>query len=290
VSRNVLNGDKRDLEKKLRRYRLEKEIGEGGMGKVYKAIDTKLERTIALKTIRLEQTGNHREVEERIDRFRREAKATAKLNHPNIVSLYDYDEKDGIFYMTMEYVEGKPLQAILKKGSLPAAECVKIALDVCNALVYAHSLNIVHRDIKPSNIILDSHGHAKVLDFGIAKILRLSSTQSHTMTGLRLGSPAYMSPEQIRSGMLDGRSDIYSLGVVLYEMLSGKRAFDISEEDTVERLFYIILNESPEKLTTLNKKIPEQLEQIVEKMLAKELTVRYQSAKEVISDLSTVIE
>ncbi|MFQ5640955.1 MAG: protein kinase, partial [bacterium] len=267
----------------LQRYRIEEELGRGSMGQVYKAYDKKLERSVGLKVIRLETAMEKDEIEERILRFRREAKATARLNHPNIVSLYDYDEKDGTFFMTMEYVEGASVQELLEKNTvLEIEQAVKIVKETCLALEYAHRQDLIHRDIKPSNIMLDKENRVKILDFGVAKMLNVTQAQSHTLTGMRLGSPSYMSPEQINAGILDGRSDIFGLGVVLYEILTGERPFQVNEGDSLAQLFYLILNEEPVKPSSVRKEVPSRFDAIVDKMLAKDPEERYPNAGDVI--------
>lgn len=277
------------LQSGLDRYHIEKEIGRGGMGQVFKAYDTKLDRLVALKVILFENTMSKEEVKERINRFHREAKATAILNHPNIVSLYDYDETDGVFYMTMEYIEGHSVQDLIDKNKrLKIEQAVKIVTESCMALDYAHRKKLIHRDIKPSNIMLNQEGTVKLLDFGIAKMLNLTRTQAYTMTGMRLGSPDYMSPEQINAGILDGRSDIFALGVVFYIMLTGKKPFKMKQGDNLGRLFYIILNTEPKKPSSIRKTVStKKLDAIVDKMLAKDPDKRFQNAKEIIDALKS---
>jgi len=275
----------------LQRYRIEEEIGEGGMGKVYKAFDTKLERAVALKTIRLDQVRSSREAEERIDRFRREAKATASLNHPNIVNLYDYDERDGVFFMTMEYVEGATLRHLLDRNKkFTIQEALHIIKQSCLALQYAHERELIHRDIKPSNIALSDEGLVKVLDFGIAKILSLTTTLDKTKTGLRLGSPLYMSPEQIEARPLDGRSDIYSLGVVLHEILTGQRPYGDIETDSMSGLFYAIMNRELSPIHESRGDIPVNIDELISKMTAKRPEDRFESVAVLLEKVSSIDE
>lgn len=271
----------------LRRYRIEGEIGAGTMGRVYKAFDLRLDRYVALKVIQTDASIDQDEYQKRIQRFRQEAKATAILNHPNIVSFFDYDDHEGTLYMTMEFVEGKSVEALLKEtGKLPAQQATQITRETSLALNYAHRNQIVHRDIKPSNIMLNEEGLVKILDFGVAKMLTLSKRESHTMTGARLGSPAYMSPEQISEGVTDPRGDIFSLGVLFYEMLVGQRPFAAKDEERLARLFYVILNTEPAPLSSLDSSLPEGLDPIVMKMLAKNPDERYQRAQEVADALA----
>jgi len=274
---------------RLDRYRLDEELGRGGMGLVYKAYDLKLERPVALKLIRLDNIIDSQEVEERIARFRREAKAIARLNHPNIVSLHDYDEAEGMLYMIMEYVEGRSVEQMLNaKRQLGVRAAIKIIKQVCWALDYAHKNGIIHRDIKPSNIMVNTDDVVKVVDFGVAKMLGATKTQVHTMTGMRLGSPFYMSPEQIEALELDSRSDIYSLGAVFYEMLAGQKPFALNEGNSLSSLFYAILHAEPPKLRTIRPEIPPELEMIVLKMLAKDREQRLGKAREIIEGLSVL--
>jgi len=269
----------------LERYRLQEQLGRGGMGRVYKAYDLKLERPVAVKIIRLDNTVDSQEVEERIARFRREAKAIARLNHPNIVSLYDYDEADGMLYMIMEYVEGQSVEQMLNtKRQLGARLAVRMIKQVCWALDYAHKNGVIHRDIKPSNIMLNTEDVVKVVDFGVAKMLGASNTQMNTLTGMRLGSPFYMSPEQIEALAIDSRSDVYSLGVVFYEMLAGQKPFTMKEGNSLSSLFYAILHIDPPKLKTVSP----HLEMIVQKMLAKDREQRFAKTREIIEALSAL--
>jgi len=271
-----------DLLLQLKRYRLEKELGRGGMGLVYKAYDLKLERYVALKLIRLDNVLDGQEAAERVSRFRREAKATARLNHPNIVSLHDFDEIEGALYMTMEYVPGKSVEQLLAQERPRAvAEVIEVLQQACAALDYAHQTGVVHRDLKPSNIMRNEPGVVKLVDFGVAKMLGTVKTQLHTLTGMRLGSPFYMSPEQIEAQALDGRTDIYSLGAVCYEMLTGLRPFRAQEGESLSSLFHAILHVEPIKLSKLRCDLPAELESMIEKMLAKDRAQRYQQAQEI---------
>ncbi len=271
---------------KLERYRIDLELGRGGMGCVYKAHDLKLERPVALKLIRIDNVIDGHEITERIARFRREAKATARLNHPNIVSLYDYDEIDGMLYMTMEYVEGETVEELLiQKKRFPIAEAVRMMQQACSALDYAHRQGIMHRDLKPSNMMLNEEGAVKMVDFGVAKMLGALKTQLHTMTGVRIGSPYYMSPEQIEAQELDGRTDIYALGAVFYEMLAGTRPFESKEGGNLSSLFHAILNSAPPKLSAQRAEVSLYLAAIIEKMLAKDRNQRFQSGKEIVAAL-----
>ena len=271
---------------KLDKYRFEQELGRGGMGRVYKACHIQLDRPVAIKVIRFDAATDAGDTDELISRFRREAKATAKLDHSNIVRLYDYDEKDGIFCMIMEYVDGLSLEQALKKnGRFPLQDALNIINQTCLALAYAHEQGVVHRDIKPPNIMLTNpENKVKVVDFGVAKMLASTPSQVYTLKGMRLGSPSYMSPEQIEAQDLDGRTDIYSLGVVFYELLTGERPFQ-DKDGLLISLFNAILNNAPPKLSAKRPEVPLRIEAIVEKMLEKKPEQRYQNAAEIIKAL-----
>ena len=272
----------------LERYPIQKEAGLGGMGKVYKAEDLKLGRTVAVKVIR-ELNIDTDEAKESIKRFHQEARATAQLNHPNIVSLYDIIETDGVLCMIMEYVDGLTLGDMIKeKKQLDLSQSLTIVEKVCMALDYAHDKGIIHRDIKPSNIMITRDGSVKVLDFGLAKMLTSENWNSYTITGTLLGTPPYMSPEQIETEELDRRSDIFSLGIIFYEMLTSKNPFVPSKKCKLGQIFNAILNTAPPKLTQIRPDILPELEAIVEKMLAKKREQRYNSGKEIIDLLSTL--
>ncbi len=219
------------------RYRIVGEVGKGAMGVVYKAQDPTVGRMVAIKTLRLDLEGT--ETEETLDRFKNEARTAGVLNHPNIITIYDAGEQDGLFYIAMEFVEGQTLQHLLKAvGKLTIEKAIDIVKQVCAGLDYAHSRGIVHRDIKPANIMIGADETVKIMDFGIAK----SGGTGATSTGHVVGTPNYMAPEQVKGKALDGRSDQFSLGVVLYEMLTGERPF---AGDTITTIIYKVVNEPP---------------------------------------------
>jgi serine/threonine-protein kinase len=221
----------------LGRYKIISEIGQGAMGVVYKAVDPIIDRTVAIKTINLNLS--RQELEEYEARFQQEIKAAARLNHPNIVTIYDVGKTESVAYMAMEFLEGKELKDMIAEGTLPSADqVVDIISQVADGLSFAHGQDIVHRDVKPSNIMVMRGGIAKITDFGIA---RLPNSAVKTMTGLILGSPRYMSPEQVIGKTIDARSDIFSLGVVLYEALTGMAPFD---GDNVNAIMYATVNTS----------------------------------------------
>lgn len=247
------------------------------MGAVYKAVDPLIERTVAIKTIGLQLSKAERaEFEER---FYREAKSAGRLSHANIVTIYDVGETDDIAYIAMEYVEGKSLREMLDSGVvLPTELIVRIVGRVANALHYAHENHVVHRDIKPANIMITSNRDVKIMDFGIAQI----PTGSRTQLGTVLGSPKYMAPEQVTGQATDGRTDIFALGVVLYEMLTGTTPFN---GDNLSAIMYQVLNADPAPPSTVNSRVPPAFDRIVRRALAKRPEDRYQTAREFARDL-----
>jgi len=257
------------------KYRILEEIGRGGMGVVYKAEDLKLQRTVALKFLSPALTENP----EAKLRFTQEARAAAALDHPNICTVYEVDDAGNELYIAMGFVEGQTLKNKMETGPLAVAEAVETAIRIAEALKEAHGRDIVHRDIKPSNIIIDTRGQTKVMDFGLAKV----SGQAHlTREGAVLGTLAFMSPEQARGDNVDHRTDIWSLGVVLYEMLGGKLPFEAENEASA---LYAIVHEAPIPLRRLRKEIPVEVEKIVARAMAKSPKARYQSAAEMLEDL-----
>jgi serine/threonine-protein kinase len=264
-------------QKKIGRYEVVSVLGRGAMGTVYKAIDPVIERTVAIKTISLDQTKDERvEFEER---FYREAKSAGRLNHPNIVTIYDVGETDEAAYIAMEFLEGESLRELLDSGVvLPVDQIVRIAVRIAGALNYAHENHVVHRDIKPANIMIARNRDVKIMDFGIAKI----STGSRTLAGTVLGSPKYMAPEQVVGKDTDGRADIFALGAMLYEMLTGSAPFS---GDNLNSIMYKILNEEPAPPSTITARVPPVFDRIVAKALAKRPEDRYQTAKEFARDL-----
>jgi serine/threonine-protein kinase len=265
----------------LGRYKIISEIGQGAMGVVYKAVDPIIDRTVAIKTINLNLS--RQELEEYEQRFQQEIKAAGRLNHPNIVTIYDVGKTDQVAYMAMEFLEGNELKDIIASGNLPGVDqVVDIIAQVADGLWFAHQQDIVHRDVKPSNIMVMRGGIAKITDFGIA---RLPNSAVKTMTGLILGSPRYMSPEQVIGKAIDARSDIFSLGVVLYEALTGVAPFD---GDNVNAIMYATVNTTPPPPSSHNRTVPAMLDLIVAKAMAKLLEDRYQTIKEFGDDLREV--
>jgi eukaryotic-like serine/threonine-protein kinase len=264
---------------KLGRYAIQSELGRGAMGVVYKATDTALERTVAVKTVNmaLERDG----AEKYEARFYQEARAAGSLNHPNIVTVYDVGKEGNVAYMAMEFIEGQELRSLLAEGrALPVSQAVSIAAQVAEGLAYAHQHGVVHRDIKPANIMVLTDGPVKITDFGIARMR--ASNDELTQSGMMLGSPKYMSPEQVIGKRADHRSDIFSLGVIVYETLTGSAPFS---GENVTALMYQIVNFAPPAPSAVNPAVPELLNFIVAKMLAKPLEERYQSAQDLANDL-----
>jgi serine/threonine-protein kinase len=265
---------------KAGRYEILGELGRGAMGVVYRATDPVIGRTVAVKTIRLSEEGTGLSRPELLSRFQTEARAAGLLTHPNIVVVYDAGEENGLYYITMELIEGKSLQALLDSGhSFPVPRVLRIMEQTCSALQFAHDRSIIHRDIKPANLMLTADDTVKVTDFGTAKILQFGTVQQTTHV---MGTPSYMSPEQVKGRPVDGRSDIFSLGVLLYEILTGEKPFPGQSITTV---IYKIVNEEPIPPRTLNPSIHQGLNDIVMRALAKEPEVRYQSCRELLEDL-----
>ena len=259
------------------RYRIEQELGRGGMAKVFKGTDEVLGRTVAIKVLAPQIADD----ESFVARFRREAQAAARLNHPNLVGVYDTGEDDGVKYIVMEYVEGKTLAAYLADGGrIMPDRATEIAEDVCSALTVAHAAGIVHRDIKPGNIMVTPHGEVKVTDFGIARVAMSGDTIAQTVAVL--GTASYLSPEQAQGQAVDGRSDIYSLGCVLYEMLTGRPPFVGDSPVTVASKHVL---ETPKPPSKLNPDVSPELDAVVLKTLAKNPANRYQAADELRADL-----
>ena len=263
------------------RYEIIEKIGNGGMATVYKARCTILNRYVAVKVLREEFTTD----EEFIKRFNTEAQAAASLTHPNIVSVFDVGQEYNIYYIVMELIQGKTLkQIIAEEGALPWKWSVNIAIQICSALEVAHKNGIVHRDIKPHNIIITEDGIAKVTDFGIAKAV---SNSTITAFGTTIGSVHYFSPEHARGGYTDAKSDLYSLGVVMYEMVTGKVPFDA---DTPVSVALKHMQEEPIEPIKLNSRIPVAVNQIILKAMKKDASLRYASATEMIKDLSLALK
>ncbi|MEP7132178.1 MAG: protein kinase [Acidobacteriota bacterium] len=277
------------IDTSLKHYRIVEKIGEGGMGIVYRALDTHLDRTVAIKVLRPEAVGDA----ERKWRFVREAKAASALNHPHIVTIHDIDSDGGVDFLVMEYLEGTPLdQLIPRGGGLPVSQVIDIARQIASALGAAHSAGIVHRDVKPGNVMVGKNGRVKVLDFGLAKLVETSpagdgvtsdstatagSAYLRTRQGVILGTIAYMSPEQAQGNPVDARSDVFSLGCVLYEMLTGQRPF---QGDSHLLTLTAILRDDPPSVKTVRPDVPAALQSVLTRSLAKAPADRYPTANE----------
>jgi len=264
--------------KTVSHYKILEKLGEGGMGVVYKAEDTKLKRTVALKFLPSSIMASEAEK----TRFVHEAQAAAALNHPNICTIYEIDEADGQQFIAMEFVEGQSLKAKIEAGPLKLDEALGIAMQAAEGLQAAHEKKITHRDIKPANVMITNKAQAKIMDFGLAK---LAGRTVITKEGTTVGTVAYMSPEQGRGEEVDQRTDIWALGVVLYEMITGQHPFKGLYE---QALVYSILNENPEPITGLRSGVPMELERIINKALAKNADERYQHADEILVDLRSM--
>jgi len=269
---------------KAGRYDLREELGRGAMGVVFHGFDPMIGRDVAVKTLRLSEAGTGLTREELIGRFQTEARAAGLLTHPNIVVVFDAGEEGGLFYITMEFVEGRSLQSLIDaRQPFPVPRVLKLMEQVCSALDFAHQHNVVHRDIKPANLMLTPDDTVKITDFGTAKILQFGTAQTaHVM-----GTPSYMSPEQVKGTPVDGRSDIFSLGVILYELMTGEKPFPGQNITTV---IYKIINEEPIPPRSLDSSIHPGLSAVISRALAKDPAARYQSCHELLSALKNYHE
>ena len=264
----------------LGRYQIEKELGKGAMGVVYLGRDPKINRVVAIKTMALSQEFEEDEIADVKERFFREAETAGRLNHQNIVTMYDAGEEHDLAYIAMEFLKGKDLVPHTKPDHLlPLPQVVSIIARVADALAYAHSNNVVHRDIKPANVMYEPESdQVKVTDFGIARI----TDSSKTKTGMVLGTPSYMSPEQLSGKKIDGRSDLFSLGVTLYQMLCGQLPF---VGDSMAQLMFKIANETHPDVRNVNPAVPDALVVVIDRALCKDIDQRYQSGDEMARDL-----
>jgi serine/threonine-protein kinase len=251
---------------RIGRYEILDEIGRGAMGTVYRARDPLIERTVAIKTVPISQL--RQEGTEAESRFLREAQSAGRLSHPNIVTIYDVGEADGLAYIAMEHLSGNTLRALMNNGPMPLDLVLETAAQMAEALAFAHEHGVIHRDVKPANVVItNQHGRIKLTDFGIAHL----ANSDHTHDGQMLGSPRYMSPEQAMGREVDGRSDIFSLGAVMYEMLTGHYAFD---GDSLPAIVYRVVNETPFSAAVLRPQIPAALNDLLMRMLSKKPEAR----------------
>ena len=270
---------------RIGRYEILRPLGKGAMGVVYLARDPQIERVLALKTVRFDGPSQSFSIEEAKARFLKEAKISGRLQHPNIVTVYDVGEDEGTLYLAMEYISGGSLsQRLLDPIPFEVADRIRVLAEVADALGHAHQRGVIHRDVKPANILLTDASVAKVTDFGIGKLL--TGDTDLTTTGQMIGSPAYMSPEQVRGDKLDVRSDIFSLGVVLYQTLTLKKPFPA---ETLTTLVYQILHDEPADPLTHNDELPPEISEIVRRCLAKNREERYGDAMELADDLRALI-
>jgi len=269
--------------KKIGKYTILGILGKGGMGIVYKALDPDIEREVAIKTVRFDTLIDGTEKDEMMTRFIREAKAAGRLSHPNITTIYDVCREKDVTYIVMQFVEGQSLQGLIDSGrKFPPSEIIQLMKPLCDCLDYAHENGIVHRDIKPGNILIDKSGKPFLADFGVARI----ETSTLTQSGTTVGTLSYMSPEQVKGQTVDSRSDIFALGVILYELLAGKKPF---AGDNLSTIVYKIVHEEPERITAVNKDLPRGYEMVIQKALAKNPEDRYQDCREIISDLENAV-
>lgn len=264
------------------RYQIIEELGKGSMGIVYKAHDPQIDRLVALKVLRQDRLTS----DDFIHRFLKEAKAIGRLSHPHIVTVYDVGEDHGTIYIAMEFLEGRPLNQVMGERRLGLREIIEIGIQAAETLDHAHQKGIVHRDVKPSNILLQTSGQIKITDFGIAHI-EDPSASVQTQAGEILGTPAYMSPEQVMSRPVDGRSDLFSLGIILYELATGKRPFG---GENLAAIFNSITQEIPSPPVRINPEIPLELSQIILKCLNKKQEERFQSGKTLAEALKTTLQ
>ena len=263
------------LPKRIGRYEVIELIGQGAMGKVYKARDPNIDRVVAVKVIHSELVSQSKKF---LERFRREAQTAGQVSHPNIVIVYDAGVEGTSSYIVMEYLEGRPLSELTTEGLGPQ-QIIDFGLQICGALEYAHSLGLIHRDIKPENVMILANGQIKITDFGLA---RLTSSPHLTQSGLISGTPSYMAPEQIQGQPLDGRTDIFSLGCVMYEMVTGQEPFP---GDNIGTVLYRIMNEDPRPSEKLDTVAPQMLKSIILRALTKNREQRYQTCAEIAEDL-----
>ena len=270
------------------RYRIVRVLGKGAMGLVYEAFDPKMNRKVAIKTI-LKSNLDERVAKTYSRRFEREARAAARLNHPNIVQVYDCGEEGDVSYIVMELIQGKELQSFFDANErFPIEQAVRIMCELLSALDFAHEAGVIHRDIKPANVILDAEGRAKLADFGVARLTDAQGPEAErTATGTMVGTPSYMSPEQVQGQSIDHRSDLFSAGVVLYQMLTNARPFTGTGAWAVQKK---IVMENPAAPSTVNASLPPEFDKVVLKALAKDPDKRYANARDFAAAVQRVLQ
>lgn len=279
--------------KRFDHYEIIKPIGIGGMGEVYLAKDKRLDRQVAVKILNEKLSGH----ESNLQRFISEAKAASALNHPNILTVYEFGEAEDAYFIVSEYVEGKTLRGIISESRLSLSEIFDISIQIAGALSTAHNARLIHRDIKPENVMIRPDGYVKILDFGLAKLIQPkqaiigleaeSAKQNETAKGVIMGTVNYMSPEQAKGEKVDERTDIFSFGAVIYEMIAGRRPF---AGDSMSETFANLINQEPQSLSRFAANVPDELQRIVSKMLSKNKDERHQTMKDVLTDLKDLLE
>jgi serine/threonine protein kinase len=262
------------------RYRIEQILGRGGMGVVYKATDTQLDETVAIKTLPGDVMTRS---PEDLERFKREIRLARKITHRNVLRTYDYGEAEGVYFISMEFVRGYTLAELLDEApnrQMPARATVGITRQICRGLQAAHEQGIIHRDIKPQNVLIDAKGEVKLMDFGIARMAE--AAEAMTQAGLIVGTPHYMSPEQVQGKQLDARSDVYSMGVLIYEMLVGRRPF---ESSSLTGVLTAHITEKPKPPVELRPEIGREINDVVMRCLEKNAAARYADAGALLADL-----
>src|SRR5688572_32949614 len=274
--------------KTLGRYNIERVLGKGAMGVVYEGVDPRLGRRVAIKTI-LKSHLDDDTAKDFAMRFVREAQAVARLNHPNIVQVYDFGEEGDIAYLVMEFIRGKELKNFFDANErFDLKECVRIMGELCEALEFAHNAGIIHRDIKPANVMIDAQGRTKLTDFGVARVQDSDKTSvERTQAGTMVGTPAYMSPEQITGGTIDKRTDVFSAGIILYQFLTGEKPFTGGGAWTIAKK---IIQEDPPLPSSLNNAVTPFFDAVVNKALSKNADTRYQSARDLGVALKRALE
>lgn len=287
---DIIESETKKLEKGTRfgHYEIIRQVGIGGMGEVYLAKDQKLDRRVAIKILNEKFSRD----DSNLKRFVREAKAASALNHPNILVIHEIGESEAAHYIVSEFIEGRTLREVLSQSQMSLAEVLDVAIQIAGALSAAHGAHLVHRDIKPENLMVRPDGYVKVLDFGLAKLveqenksiigLEDATTKNQTAKGVILGTVNYMSPEQAKGERVDERTDVFSLGVVVYEMIAGRTPF---AGDSISETFANLINAEPQPLSRLAANVPDELKRIVSKMLRKNKDERYQTMKDVLTDL-----